>query len=271
MKIKISSILLLFVCSLNVLGQYKAKIELNEGVKAYENGEYLKAQEHFENSFSENPAYTKAIFNAGNAAYLNGDFEAARDFYNKYIGSKENKFERAEALHNIGNSYLKNFKEKKDENSLIESINYFKKSLRENPNDQETRYNLAYALNQLQQNKEENKEDNQQQDENKDQDKKDQEQKDQDKKNQDQKDQDKKEDNQQQDEKDQDKKDQDQKKDNKDGKGDKEKEEEKKGEMSQKQIEKNLDAINNEEEKILLKVNRQKGDKKKSTNQVKDW
>ena len=182
MKIKISGIFILLLCSLNVIGQYKAKIELNEGVKAYENGEYQKAQEHFENSFSENPAYTKAIFNAGNAAYLNGDFEAARDFYNKYIGSKENKFERAEALHNIGNSYLKNFKEKKDENSLIESINYFKKSLRENPNDQETRYNLAYALNQLQQNKEENKEDNQQQDENKDQDKKDQEQKDQEKK-----------------------------------------------------------------------------------------
>jgi len=252
MKIKISSILLLFVCSLNVLGQYKAKIELNEGVKAYENGEYLKAQEHFENSFSKNPAYTKAIFNAGNAAYLNGDFETARDFYNKYINSKENKFERAEALHNIGNSYLKNFKEKKDENSLIESINYFKESLRENPNDQETRYNLAYALNQLQQNqnKEDNKEDNQQQDE---------------------KDQDKKEDNQQQDEKDQDKKDQDQKKDNKEGKGNNDKEEERKGEMSQKQIEKNLDAINNEEEKILLKVNRQKGDKKKTTNQVKDW
>jgi len=252
MKIKISGIFILLLCSLNVIGQYKAKIELNEGVKAYENGEYQKAQEHFENSFSENPAYTKAIFNAGNAAYLNGDFEAARDFYNKYIGSKENKFERAEALHNIGNSYLKNFKEKKDENSLIESINYFKKSLRENPNDQETRYNLAYALNQLQQNKEENKEDNQKEDENKDQDKKDQEQKDQDKK-------------------DQDKKDQEQKKDNEEGKGDKEKEEEKKGEMSQKQIEKNLDAINNEEEKILLKVNRQKGDKKKSTNQVKDW
>ncbi|MDG2369974.1 MAG: hypothetical protein P8M12_04985, partial [Flavobacteriales bacterium] len=239
--------------SLNVLSQYKAKIELNEGVKAYENGEYLKAQEHFENSFSENPAYTKAIFNAGNAAYLNGDFEAARDFYNKYIGSKENKFERAEALHNIGNSYLKNFKEKKDENSLIESINYFKKSLRENPNDQETRYNLAYALNQLQQ----NKEDNQQQDENKDQDKKDQDKKDQDKKDQEQKD--------------QEQKDQEQKKDNEEGKDDKEKEEEKKGEMSKKQIEKNLDDINNEEEKILLKVNRQKGDKKKTTNQVKDW
>ncbi len=187
MKIKISGIFILLLCSLNVIGQYKAKIELNEGVKAYENGEYQKAQEHFENSFSENPAYTKAIFNAGNAAYLNGDFEAARDFYNKYIGSKENKFERAEALHNIGNSYLKNFKEKKDENSLIESINYFKKSLRENPNDQETRYNLAYALNQLQQNKEENKEDNQQQDENKDQDKKDQEQKDQEKRDQDKK------------------------------------------------------------------------------------
>ena len=41
--------------------------------------------------------------------------------------------------------------------------------------------------------------------------------------------------------------------------------------MSKKQALKNLDAINSEEEKVLLKVNRQKGDKKKKKDNVKDW
>ena len=39
-------------------------------------------------------------------------------------------------------------------------------------------------------------------------------------------------------------------------------EEKRKAEMSKKQALKNLDAINSEEEKVLLKINRQKGDKK---------
>ena len=248
MKNKYISLLLLCFWSIFTTAQYKEKIKLTEGVKAYENGDYKIAQEHFENSFAENPSYGIAIYNAGNAAYLDGDFDTAREYYNKYINTIETRTERAEALHNIGNSYLKNYKDKQDEKSLLESINYYKNSLRENPSDQETRYNLAYALNQLQQ---QQKEENKQEKEDKD---NKEEKKDKDK----DKDKDNKEENQDS-----------QKKENQQ-KGE-EKEEEKKGEMSQKQIEKNLDAVNNDEQKILMKVNRQKGDQKKTKNQVKDW
>ncbi len=41
--------------------------------------------------------------------------------------------------------------------------------------------------------------------------------------------------------------------------------------LSEKQAIKNLDAINNDEEKILLKVNRKKGSQKKKNDNVKDW
>ena len=40
--------------------------------------------------------------------------------------------------------------------------------------------------------------------------------------------------------------------------------------MEQKQALKYLDAINTDEEKVLLKVNRQKGDEKK-VSKTKDW
>ena len=229
--------------------QYEDKLELNKGVKSYENGDYKKAEQHFVNSFDKNPDYSAAIYNAGNAAYLDGNFEGAREYYNQYINTIEDNNEKAEALHNIGNSYLKNYKEKQDGKSLAESINYFKDALRNNPKDEDTRYNLSYALSQLKKQQQQNKDKEQ---EGKDQQDKEQEGKDQQDKKQESKDQ------------------QDKKQEGKDQQ-DKNQEQEKKGEMSQKQIEKNLDAINNDEQKILRKVNLQKGDKKKKTKQAKDW
>ena len=262
MNYKLFSIFIIGSFSNFVMAQLNEKLELNEGVKSYEQGDYKTAEQHFLNSFNENPEYSTAIYNAGNAAYLDGNFESAREYYDQYINTIENKNEKAEALHNIGNTYLKNFKEKKDGKSLAESINFYKESLRNNPSDEDTRYNLAYALNQLQQQQQQEKNNDQQQNN----DNKDQQKNDQEKKDDQQKD--------KQDEKGDQKKNEQEKKDdqqNNKPQNNSKQEEEKKGEMSQKQIEKNLDAINNDEQKILRKVNLKKGDSKKKTKQTKDW
>tara|TARA_Y100000813_G_scaffold158406_1_gene118585 strand:- start:55 stop:843 length:789 start_codon:yes stop_codon:yes gene_type:complete len=262
MNYKLISLFIIGSFSNFVMAQLNEKLELNEGVKSYEQGDYKTAEQHFLNSFNENPEYSTAIYNAGNAAYLNGNFESAREYYDQYINTIVNKNEKAEALHNIGNTYLKNFKEKKDGKSLAESINFYKESLRNNPSDEDTRYNLAYALNQLQQQQQQEKNNDQQQNN----DNKDQQKNDQEKKDDQQKD--------KQDEKGDQKKNEQEKKDdqqNNKPQNNSKQEEEKKGEMSQKQIEKNLDAINNDEQKILRKVNLKKGDSKKKTKQTKDW
>lgn len=262
MNYKLISLFIIGSFSNFVMAQLNEKLELNEGVKSYEQGDYKTAEQHFLNSFNENPEYSTAIYNAGNAAYLDGNFESAREYYDQYINTIENKNEKAEALHNIGNTYLKNFKEKKDGKSLAESINFYKESLRNNPSDEDTRYNLAYALNQLQQQQQQEKNNDQQQNN----DNKDQQKNDQEKKDDQQKD--------KQDEKGDQKKNEQEKKDDQQSnkpQNNSKQEEEKKGEMSQKQIEKNLDAINNDEQKILRKVNLKKGDSKKKTKQTKDW
>ena len=262
MNYKLISLFIIGSFSNFVMAQLNEKLELNEGVKSYEQGDYKTAEQHFLNSFNENPEYSTAIYNAGNAAYLDGNFESAREYYDQYINTIENKNEKAEALHNIGNTYLKNFKEKKDGKSLAESINFYKESLRNNPSDEDTRYNLAYALNQLQQQQQQEKNNDQQQNN----DNKDQQKNDQEKKDDQQKD--------KQDEKGDQKKNEQEKNDdqqNNKPQNNSKQEEEKKGEMSQKQIEKNLDAINNDEQKILRKVNLKKGDSKKKTKQTKDW
>ena len=190
---------------------------------------------------------------------MSGDFKGARENFNNYISKSKSKTDKAKAHYNIGNSYLTQYAKETKEGGqppseyLESAVNEYKKSLRHNPKDSDARYNLSYALKMMQ---------NQQ---NKDQDNKDQDNKDQDNKDQDNKDQDKKEqDNKDQDNKDQDKKEQDKKEQ------DKKEPKEKKPNESKEQAIKNLDAINGDEEKVLLKVNRKKGNQKKKS-KTKDW
>ena len=110
-------------------------------------------------------------------------------------GTTKDPIEQSKAYYNLGNSYLKSEK-------YQESVDAYKMALRQNPKDDDARYNLAYALAKLkaqqQKNNQQNKNQQNKNEQNKDQQKKDQQQQ----KNQDQKkDQQQKQDQQQQEQK----------------------------------------------------------------------
>ena len=145
------------------MAQTNEKLNLNKGVDAYNKGDYGTAQEKFEKAYEENSVYNVALYNAANSAYRNGDFEKATEYYEQYAGTLENRNDKAKAYHNLGNVFLKQEK-------LKESIDAYKNALRNNPSDEDTRYNLSYALSKLKQ--QEQKQDKDKKDE-KDEDKKD--------------------------------------------------------------------------------------------------
>ncbi len=291
--------------------QAKEKIELNDGVAQYERGKYKDAQTKFEKAYAENPNYARALYNAGNSAYLSGNFDTAMIYYNDYAQKVDNKNEIAKAHFNIGNANLQKAKNAEANPETMstaqsyykEAINSYKQSLKNNPNDIEAKYNLTYALDKLKKNQEQ-----QQQDKNNQSDKSDQEKEKQDKgekgdkgeqgENGDPKENDDQQGdkgdkqegdengNQESEEKGDQEKDpngnpdeQDQEKegDEKDGKGQDNKEGKQndeqpvEGQISKAQAIKDLDAINDDEGKILQKVYQKKGDKKGKTSSGKDW
>jgi hypothetical protein len=279
-KISYINFLFLIIPSLQFNGQtIESKLELNEGNQAYKNGDFNKSSSSYEKSLSEDEKNIAAFYNSGNASYMSGDFESARESFNSFISKTNNIDDKSKAHYNIGNSFLteyaKEAKEKGEAPSsdiLKNAIKEYQQSLRLNPKDKDTRYNLSYAMNLLQ-NQEKQEQENK--DQNKDQkDKEDQKEKD----NKDQENKEKK-DQKEKDGKDKEKQDQ---KDNKDKEKDsKQEQENKKQEEKDKkqnakpnetkeQAIKNLDAINNDEQKVLLKVNRKKGDQKKKS-KIKDW
>ena len=244
-----------------------SKLRMKEGNEAYNSGEFLQSNELYSQSFKNDTSNLKAAFNNGNSSFMSGDFESSRNNFNHYLHSNISKEEKSKAYYNIGNSYLTEYAKSMQENSgqspnsdlLTNAVDNYKKSLRNNPTDEDARYNLSYAMKLLQQSQNQDQQNKDQQ--NKDQQNKDQQNKDQQNKDQQNKDQQ----NKDQQNKDQQNKDQQNKEQQ-----NKNQQQKQKQAQSKQQALKNLDAINGDEEKILMKVNRNKGDKKKKS-KTKDW
>ena len=132
---------------------------IRKGNRNYEAGKYKEAEIDYRKSIASDPSSVKGSFNLGNSLYKQNNFAESSAAYQALTDSKINKTDKAKVFHNLGNSL---FEDKKYE----ESIDAYKKSLLLNSKDEDTRYNLAYALSKLkqqQQNKQQQKNDKNQQ------------------------------------------------------------------------------------------------------------
>ncbi len=152
------------------------KKEVREGNKLYQEQKYKEAAAHYQEAVRKQPNYIPGLFNLGNAQYKQQQFEASRKIYEGTAKTATEKEQQAAAHYNIGNTYL-------EEKKYKEAVEAYKNALRKNPQDEQAKYNLSYALEMLKnqqggggndKNKNEDKKDQQnkdkqdQQDENKD-------------------------------------------------------------------------------------------------------
>lgn len=131
----------------------KVKTYTREGNKAYEAGSFVDAEVAYKKALNEEAADFKARFNLGNALFAQDRFDDAIKEYQQAAGLGKDKLSQALAYHNLGSTFL----EKKDYKKAIKA---YKDALRRNPSDQDTRYNLAYALEQLKNDPQQNEDDN---------------------------------------------------------------------------------------------------------------
>lgn len=246
----------------------ESKNLIREGNKFYNKGLYVDAEKSYQKARELNPEYDKANYNFGNTQFLQNKTKEAKEQYQLVSKTTKDKFIKADSEHNLGNIAMK-------EKQYAPAINHYKNALRKNPNDNETRYNLALAQKLLkdEQNKDKNKDDK---DKNKDNKDKNKDKNKDDKK--DEKDKDKnKDDKKDKGDKDKDKKgDEDKKDDEKDGKGKNDKDKEKQqpkpqpSKLSPDQVKQLLEAMNNEENKTQKKMNARK-ERVRKVKQDKDW
>jgi len=211
---------------------------------------YNEAETEYRKALSLAPEKTGALYNLGNAHYKDENFDEASQRFFQTQKFSNDKLEKHMAFHNMGNIFM----QKKE---YVKAVEMYKNALRNNPKDDETRYNYALAKELLEKEKQQEKN----QENNDDSDKKEEQNKDQNKKNDDSDKKNDKENNDQSEEK----SDKNDDKKNED-KSEKKKEDNNKntspsnnpGQLSPDQVKSLLEAMNNIEKDVQKKINAKK-------------
>jgi len=268
----LSVFILLFSSLVSVIAQEKEDRDIIESKKLLsdaslemKNGNFPLAEADYRKAISLNPKDEIGKYNLG-TAYYNKEMNAnAMQRFLQAVSVASNKTEKHKAFHNLGNTFMNDKKYK-------EAVETYKNALRNNPTDDETRYNLALAKKMLEEEQKKGGDD----EDNKDKDNKENQNNKDKKDNKDNKEGDdgnEKEDKDKGNEKD-DKKEGDEKEDKGNPEQPKEEKKDRKqpvpGKLSTQQIKNLLEAMNNEEKKVQDKINaeKQKGIRIKNS---KDW
>ena len=134
-------------------GQEERKY-IRDGYKAYQDENYSEAEVSFRKAEQEKSDSYVARYNTSTALYQQNKLEESGKRFTELLQETNDPAEQARLLHNIGNVMVGG-------QQYSEAVEAYKRSLKLNPQDDDTRYNLAYALEKL--------EEQQQQDQNQDQ------------------------------------------------------------------------------------------------------
>jgi len=233
--------------SLAIFSQEKDN-NLPNGNDAFSDKKYAEAEADYRISEAKFPKKAIASYNLGNTIYKINQPSEAGFAYRRAIASAKTRAEKHEILHNLGNVFMK-------EKDYTKAVQAYKDALRNDPSDEETRYNYALAKKMLKENPPKQS-DEKQKKKDKDKDKKD---------NKDKKD---------------DKGKQEKKEEKKEGEG-KQKDQQNKqpengqpkpqeGGISNQRLDNLLEAVDNEEKKVQDKVNKHKV-KGRPVQTEKDW
>lgn len=150
----------LMMVSATAFGQKTVRDYLRSGNKLYKDSTFVKAEVDYRKALELDPKSTDAMYNLGNALLMQRKAKDAMEQFEAASKVEKDKKKLSQIYHNMG-VILQSSKQ------YPQCIEAYKKALRNNPADDETRYNLALAqklLKDQQQNQDQNKQQEQKQD-----------------------------------------------------------------------------------------------------------
>ena len=134
----------IFIVALSLMGasftfaQKAERKNVREGNKLYKKEKYTESEISYRKSLEVNPRSIEGTYNLGNSLYKQGKFPEAAEQYQLIAAQEKDPVKLAQVFHNLGNISMKN-------KQYDKSVQAYRQSLRLNPKDDETRYNLALA------------------------------------------------------------------------------------------------------------------------------
>lgn len=150
-------IFLLFqLCATSIVAQKAERDYIRKGNRFFNDSVFVDAEVNYRKALEVNPNSAVSMYNLGNTLSQQKKAKEAVEQYTAAAKIEKNKMKLAQIYHNAGVLFMatKDYKQ---------AVDVFKMSLRNNPTDNETRYNLALAQkllkDQQQQQQKQNKDD----------------------------------------------------------------------------------------------------------------
>ena len=142
-------ILFIFIslCFVSLSWAQQENRDVRRGNTAYNDSSYTEAEINYRRGLDKNDQSFEAHFNLGNALFKQEKYEAATEEYlaaanllksNDKLDKEELNHRLADTYHNIGNALYA-------QQRYGDAVEAYKQSLRHNPKDNNTRYNLVKA------------------------------------------------------------------------------------------------------------------------------
>ncbi len=149
---------MLLLCSLSMFAQREAG-DVRSGNREYRKQNFSEAEIDYRRALETNKNSYEAHYNLGDALFKQDKYaEAQTEFETaaQLVDAKKEKERYAKSMHNIGNCAFA-------QQQYDKAVSAYQQSLRANPKDNDTRYNLVKAMEMLQQQQQQQQQQNQDQ------------------------------------------------------------------------------------------------------------
>lgn len=127
--------LLTFFVSL-ACAQSSYRADIRKGNRFYRDSLFSRAETEYKKSIEKESRNSRALFNLGNTLLFQQKPKDAMKQYEQAVSLENNKMMKAQIYHNMGVIFQSN-------KQFSEAIECYKNSLRNNPHDDRTRYNMV--------------------------------------------------------------------------------------------------------------------------------
>ncbi len=141
------SLMLILLGISSLLFAQKEAPDIRHGNRDYNKDNFAEAEVDYRRGLEKNNQSYEAHYNLGDALFRQNKYpEAAEEFMKaaQVIDQKKDKQKAAKTYHNLGNSLFA-------QQQYDKAITAYQQSLRANPKDNDTRYNMVKAMQMLQQ------------------------------------------------------------------------------------------------------------------------
>lgn len=131
--------------------------QMASGNQQFKSGEVSKAIQSFNQALVEAPDEPTLHYNLGNSLYQKGDFTGAEDQYSKTLDLTKDQKLHEDIEYNLGNLKYRQGESLIDENPLAaldqfeSALQHYKQVIRDNPTDQNAKYNYEFVQKKIKQ------------------------------------------------------------------------------------------------------------------------